>query len=61
MFCQRIQTLLEDKKHNIFIKSNNNVLDFFSDLAQYKFKSYSTNFNIEMCKNISKTVYVFGG
>lgn len=62
MFCQRIQTLLEDIKDNLFIKSNINVLEFFSNLAQYNFKSYSTDFNIEMCANIStKTVHLFGG
>lgn len=62
MFCQRIQTLLEDIKDNLFTKSNTNVLDFFSNLAQYNFKSYSTDFNIEMCNNISsKTVNLFTG
>lgn len=61
MFCQRIQSLLEDIKDNLFIKSNNNVLDFFSNLAQYNPKSYSTDFNIQMCDNISpKTVNLRG-
>lgn len=62
VFCQRIQALLEDIKDNLFIKSNTNVLDFFSNLAQHNFKSYSTDFNIQMCNNISsKTVNLFGG
>ena len=62
MFCKRIQDLLDDIKDNLFSKSNTNVLDFLSNLVQYNFKTYSSDFNIKMCDNISpKTVSLFKG